>query len=341
MIHNYSVSDMINTRNAHNDLIINFRNSEDCLIIDHFFDYNSNRDFNFVFDDGTVLGQYDIQATYAPITGTDGDDWLAIQNGDNGVIHAGAGNDGLSGGSGNDELYGQDGNDTLYGNDGNDILDGGTGNDTLCGGNGEDTYIFAKGYNNDVINEWGSDHSIIQLTDINSDEVTISDQWGSNLVLSVNGTDDTLIISNFRWGQGTYTFQFADGAVAAVNKETWELEFSRLPDITEEITETIPETENIEQMNAELLETLYSDDAVTSDFFNETGDIIISDVTESISVTDKSEDIADMTDIQAMILAENMSAFSDDSQVYDGVNLDDMPEVSAMLSQLLVSSSVQ
>lgn len=151
-----------------------------------------------------------------------------------------------------------------------------------------------------------------------------------------------MIISNFKWGQSTYTFQFADGAVAAVNKDTWELEFSKLPDITEEeTTEIIPETEDIEQMNAELLETLYSDDAVTSDFFNETEDTIIPDVTESTSVTDENDEIADMTDIQAMILAENMSAFSDDSQVYDGVNLDDMTEDSAMLSQLLVSSSVQ
>lgn len=236
IIHNYRASSMINTRNANNDLIINFgsADSTDCLIIDHFFDYNSNRDFNFVFDDGTVLGQYDITAKYAPIYGTEGDDWLAIQNSDNGIIHGGAGNDGLSGGSGNDELYGEDGDDTLYGNDGNDILDGGAGNDILNGGNGTDTYIFAKGYGNDTINEWGSDHSIVKLTDINSDEVTITDQWGSNLVVSINGTEDTLIISNFKWGQAAYTFEFADGAIATVNKDTWELEFIKLPDPIED-----------------------------------------------------------------------------------------------------------
>ena len=240
IIHNYRASSMINTRNAHNDLIINFgsADSTDCLIIDHFFDYNSNRDFNFVFDDGTFLGQYDIKAKYAPIYGTEGDDWLAIQNGDDGIIHGGAGNDGLSGGSGNDELYGEDGDDTLYGNDGNDILDGGAGNDILNGGNGTDTYIFAKGYGNDTINEWGSDHSIVKLTDINSDEVMITDQWGSNLVVSINGTEDTLIISNFKWGQAAYTFEFADGAIASVNKDTWELEFIKLSDPIEDDTES-------------------------------------------------------------------------------------------------------
>lgn len=336
IIHGYRASSMINTRNAHNDLIINFgsADSTDCLIVDHFFDYNSNRDFNFVFDDGTVLGQYDITAKYAPIYGTDSDDWLAIQNGDNGIIHGGAGNDGLSGGSGNDELYGEDGDDTLYGNDGNDILDGGTGNDTLCGGNGTDTYIFAKGYGNDTINEWGSDHSIVKLTDINSDEVTITDQWGSNLVVSINGTEDTLIISNFKWGQATYSFEFADGAIASVNKDTWELEFSKLPDI--------PETSEDElvQGNADILNELYADDSLTSDLLTEPDSTVISDISDSVSVTDETDEIADQTDIQVMILTENMSAFADEDNVFDNADVLDSTDDMSMMNQLLVGSQV-
>ncbi len=236
LIYGYRANQMINTRNAHNDLIIHFgsADSTDCLIIDHFFDYNSNRDINFVFEDDTVLGQYDITAKYEPIVGTDDNDWLSIQNSDNGIIHAGAGNDGLNGGSGNDELYGEDGDDTLYGNDGNDVLDGGTGIDTLCGGNGEDTYVFAKGYEQDTINEWGSDHSTVLLTDINSDEITVSDQWGSNLLISVNDTDDVLTISNFKWGQASYTFKFADGAEGYVDKDTWQLILTKQSDVVEE-----------------------------------------------------------------------------------------------------------
>lgn len=255
LIYGYRANQMINTRNAHNDLIIHFgsADSTNCLIVDHFFDYNSNRDINFVFDDGTVLGQYDITAKYEPIVGTDGNDWLAIQNSDNGIIHAGAGNDGLSSGSGNDELYGEAGDDMLYGNDGNDILDGGTGIDTLCGGNGEDTYVFAKGYEQDTINEWGSDHSTILLTDINSDEITVSDQWGSDLLISVNNTDDVLTISNFKWGQATYTFKFADGAEGYIDKDTWQIVLTKQPDVIEEETEE--ETE----------ETSQEDDEVPSD----------------------------------------------------------------------------
>lgn len=337
IIHGYRASSMINTRNANNDLIINFgsADSTDCLIVDHFFDYNSNRDFNFIFDDGTVLGQYDITAKYAPIYGTDGDDWLAIQNGDNGIIHGGAGNDGLSGGSGNDELYGEDGDDTLYGNDGNDILDGGVGNDTLCGGNGTDTYIFAKGYGNDTINEWGSDHSIVKLTDVNSDEVTITDQWGSNLVVSINGTEDTLIISNFKWGQATYSFEFADGAIASVNKDTWKLEFSKLPDIPEK------SEDELVQENADILSELYADDSLTSDILTETGGTVISDISDSVSVNEDSDEVADQTDIQVMILTENMSVFADEDNVFDNSDVLDSTDDMSMMNQLLVGTQVQ
>lgn len=337
IIHGYRASSMINTRNANNDLIINFgsADSTDCLIVDHFFDYNSNRDFNFIFDDGTVLGQYDITAKYAPIYGTDGDDWLVIQNGDNGIIHGGAGNDGLSGGSGNDELYGEDGDDTLYGNDGNDILDGGVGNDTLCGGNGTDTYIFAKGYGNDTINEWGSDHSIVKLTDVNSDEVTITDQWGSNLVVSINGTEDTLIISNIKWGQATYSFEFADGSIASVNKDTWELEFSKLPDIPEK------SEDELVQENADILSELYADDRLTSDILTETGGTVISDISDSVSVNEDSDEVADQTDIQVMILTENMSAFADEDNVFDNSDVLDSTDDMSMMNQLLVGTQVQ
>ena len=235
LIHDYSISNMINTRNAHNDLIIHFHaeDSSDCLIVDHFFDYNSNRDINFVFDNGAVLGQYDLTAKYEPIFGTDGNDWLAIQNGDDGIIHAGDGDDGLNGGSGSDELYGEDGDDSIYGNGGNDLLDGGNGIDTLCGGNGEDTYVFAKGYAQDTINEWGNDNSIILLTDIDFDEVILSEQFSSNLVLTVGESDDTLTISNYKWGQATYEFHFADGTVATVDKTDWTFVFSQAATTTE------------------------------------------------------------------------------------------------------------
>lgn len=230
-------------------------------------------------------------------------------------------------------MNGTSGNDNIYGTDGNDIIDGSVGNDTLCGGNGEDTYIFAKGYEADTINEWGSDHSIIQLTDINSDEVTITDQWGSNLILTVNGTNDTLTISNFKWGQSSYTFEFADGAVATVNKDTWKLEFSQLPVVAQSEEEVI-------QSNADLLSDIYADDSLSSDLLTETDSTVISDVSNSVSVTDENEEIADQTDIQVMILTENMSAFATEDNISDSTNITDTTDTSVM-NQLLVGSQVQ
>ncbi|MBR3024515.1 MAG: hypothetical protein IKH71_08705, partial [Oscillospiraceae bacterium] len=216
LIYGYSAGQMVNTRNAENDLIIGFRDSEDTLTIKRFFDFNSNRDFNFEFENGTVIGQHDMPVHNSLITGTDE-------------------------------------NNYLNGTDRNDIIDGGLGNDSLNGFGGEDTYIFGRGYGEDMINEWGSDHSFVDLKDINSDEITVSDQWGSNLLISVNDTEDVLTVSNFKWGQASYTFRFADGAEGYVDKNTWELVLTKQPEIKEE-----PATEELisEEVTADETDTL-------------------------------------------------------------------------------------
>lgn len=106
----------------------------------------------------------------------------------------------------------------------------------------------------------GDDHSIVLLTDIDSDEVTISDQWASNLLISANDTDDVLTISNFKCGQATYTFKFADGAEGYVDKETWQLVLTKQPDVTEEDTDNNDESESTSS-EPEMLETVESGDA--------------------------------------------------------------------------------
>ena len=231
-------------------------------------------------------------------------------------------------------MYGGSGIDNLYGNDGDDILDGGADVDSLNGGNGTDTYIFAKGYGNDTVNEWSNDVTVIRLTDIRSDEITLNSQSENDLVISVDGTSDMLTISNYRWSQGNFTFEFADGAVATVNKDTWTPEFSKLPDIPE-----VSEDE-IAQSNADLLSNIYADDSISSDLFTEADSTVISDVSDSVSVVDENEEIADQTDIQVMILTENMSAFSNDDNISDSTNITDINDT-AVMNQLLVGSQVQ
>ena len=215
IIHDYRVSDMNNTREANKDLVIDFgKDTGDRLVVKAFFDYNSNRDYNFIFDDGTVLGQYDITAKSAPIFGTDGDDYLMGTNDD-------------------------------------DTIDGGAGDDNLCGSGGEDTYIFGKGYAHDTINEWGSDHNVVELKDIASDEITVSDQWGSNLLIAVNDTEDVLTISNFKWGQASYTFRFADGAEGYVDKDTWQLVLTKQPDPVEDDASEVAISNNDSEITSE------------------------------------------------------------------------------------------
>ena len=295
LIHGYTAADMHNTRMQNNDLVIDFgEETGDRLVITGFFNFASNSDFNFIFDDETVLGQHDITAKSAPIYGTDADDYLMGTNDD-------------------------------------DTIDGGAGDDSLNGSNGEDTYIFGKGYAHDTINEWGSDHSVVELKDISSDEITVSDQWGSNLLIAVNDTEDVLTISNFKWGQASYTFRFADGAEGYVDKDTWQLVLTKQPD---------PVEEDIEQTNAELLNEIYADEEFGADIF-ENDSTIISEVTDSITVSDNTEEMSDITHIQTMILAENMSAFSDYSNVYDNATITDITADTTALDQLLVSSSVQ
>ena len=236
-------------------------------------------------------------------------------------------------------INGTAGSDNLYGTDSNDILDGGEGNDTLCGGNGEDTYIFAKGYGNDTVNEWSSDHSVIQLKGINSDEVTITDQWGSNLILFINGTEDTLTINNFKWGQSSYTFKFADGAVGTVNKDTWELELSQ-PASNDAIVQETSEEEII-QASADLLSDMYADDNVTSELLTETSGAVLIDSSSAVSAAKETEETADQTDIQVMILTENMSAFGTENNVSDSMSISDPMQDTSALNQLLVGTQAE
>jgi len=93
-----------------------------------------------------------INRNLAPISGTDGDDYL-VGTALNDVLHGGDGNDTILGLDGDDVLYGDAGENTLKGGAGDDTLVGGTGDDTLIGGAGNDTIWSGTGndsvYGND------------------------------------------------------------------------------------------------------------------------------------------------------------------------------------------------
>ncbi len=287
------------------DLKISF--GADNIIIKQYFDGAAFQNFNI---NGTMINDL-----ITALNGSDSDDWMSAWS-DSGVT-----------------LCGNGGNDTLYGGNGDDVLDGGAGNDWLYGGNGNDTYIFARGYGNDTIEDWGGS-STVKFKDVNSGDVTITNLWDSTLEMTVNGTDDKLTINGYKWNQGGFTFEFADGAVGTVNKDTWELELNQLFANAES-------EEDMVQKQADMLSDMYADESPVSELLTESGDTVITDITDSPLETEETDEIAEQTDIQLMILIDNMSAFSDDGNISDGIDVLNPTEDTAMMNQVLAGTQVQ
>ena len=157
------------------------------------------------------------------LVGSDHNDILAGDGGDN-KLEGGDGNDDLYGGpaGGDDMMYGGNGDDRIFGGRGNDILTGGEGNDLLKGGPGEDTLI-ADGDAMDVLNG-GPDDDTFQFFPSNIGGGTIQDftdgedmidlteftgissmddldivSHGDNVRIEVSGADylTTIILSDF------------------------------------------------------------------------------------------------------------------------------------------------
>src|SRR6266853_2384009 len=162
------------------------------------------------------------------VFGNGGNDTISLDE-SNGALPAaqlfgGAGNDVLTGGSGADQLFGGAGNDTLLGKGGNDLLFGGDGNDTLIGGTGDDQ-VFGEAGNDRMIWNPGDGTDLFEGGDgVDTAEVnggngaeTFSiiangtrvrfDRLGpapfsldigttENLVLNINGGDDTFTAGN-------------------------------------------------------------------------------------------------------------------------------------------------
>ena len=228
-LYDYLAENMNFYKNSQNDLIIKFDETEDVLVIEDFYADNSNASYVFKLHDNAVLKQSDINAENLGVEGTEGDDWLSITDPDGSIAYGKGGHDGINGASGNDELYGEDGNDTLYGNEGDDVLDGGTGDDSLNGGNGDDTYIFKAGYGKDIINDWGG-NTILDMSEISYHNISISEQNGSALVITIVDTGDEIVFNGYKWNQGDLNIKFADGNLATVDKNTFEMKLLNQPE---------------------------------------------------------------------------------------------------------------
>ena len=137
------------------------------------------------------------------LLGNDGDDFLKGGTRTD-ALDGGADDDRLFGNRHNDTLNGGAGNDKLSGGGDNDRLNGGTGNDTLKGGDGNDFFIFERGGDNDIVEDFGLGSDRLQLdTDLLGTATTRSqiidrfaDVLGGNTVLDF-GSGDRITLEDF------------------------------------------------------------------------------------------------------------------------------------------------
>lgn len=124
--------------------------------------------------------------------------------------------------SGADILDGGAGNDTLSGGAGDDVLIGGTGNDMLNGGTGNNVYVFGAGDGQDTLQGYydatAAKSSVLQFRAGVSAANVVARRTGSDLVLTVAGTTDSVVVQYFFYGDNTsnvynplQSVHFADG----------------------------------------------------------------------------------------------------------------------------------
>jgi len=173
-----------------------------------------------------LLGAYlgDTHAPYVSLPGWRGATFDELK--DSGVV--------LSGTAGDDSLIAPDaygwvlhglaGDDVLLGNVGDDQLIGGAGVDMLIGDEGNDIYIFGKGFGQDTVNSYDTTVGKIDVVQfdesVDPSEVQVS-RVGNDLLLSIDGTTDTLTILNYLENDGVTPYSVEQ--IRFYDETTWDL----------------------------------------------------------------------------------------------------------------------
>lgn len=289
-----------------NDLTITFEDTEDRLVIQGYFTSEDNRRFNVSFADGTRYAYDDAENPIHQVHATEYDDWMAAWS-DEGVT-----------------LFGDGGNDHLTGGNGDDVLAGGTGNDYLAGGAGDDTYLFGKGDGQDTVEDVEGMNQIV-FKGVNQNEVTFNKLENGDFTAGIAGESDTLTIKGFQ--SDNYTFTFEDGITGTVDTQTGEF------------TEIVTEDEAIQSM-AEMLTAIYENEGMTPEAVTDAGTELLFDVSGSVSIREETDVITDQTDIQVMVLTENMAAFGAEDNISDRMTLRGAEEEDMSVVPLFVDKQV-
>ena len=329
----FSKENMTVTRKSQTDLQITFKDTKDKLVIQKYFTSKERRNISLQFADGSRFRYDDPDNPVKEIHAGNSNDRITAWDENGIILHGEGGNDKLNGAEGTDRLYGGTGNDKLYGHAGDDLLDGGTGSDTLNGGDGDDTYRFGTGYGSDIIEDNAGTGKVV-FFDVASDAVTISRDKNANLLLTLKDTGDTLTIQDFE--TGNFTFEFADGVTGTIDSETAQWILTQ-PEETDPVQTGLTEEELI-QANADLLSDLYTEDTLSEELFAQNDTSTLADTPDTVSLSEENKEVADQTDIQVMILTENMSAFGEEENVSAGIHISDISQDTSNTNQLFVDS---
>ncbi|KGM40739.1 hypothetical protein JY96_13665 [Aquabacterium sp. NJ1] len=162
------------------DLLLKLRGSSDSVTLAGYFYTSFDRRPLITFADGSSLNGMNVDT----LVNTDGTSQF-------GTPQAGL----VVGGRGDDQLNGMEGDDTLYGAAGRDFMDGGQGADTyLFGrGDGQDTVMAYSGYGDAP----GTSDTLRLGAGISLSDVDVSAQNGSDLLLQLRGSSDSVTLAGY------------------------------------------------------------------------------------------------------------------------------------------------
>lgn len=213
------------------DLHFDLIGSTDGISVRSFFFDNGACIERVEFSDGTVWGESTFAA--AKYMGTESSDYIEGNEADNLVygqggpdyiygyagsdlLDGGSGDDSIDGGEGNDQLFGGAGGDTINGDAGADTLSGDSGDDILDGGAAGDVYVFAAGFDQDVIMESNATSGAVDVVRFAAGITPASvlmHRDASNLYLRVGS--DTVTVQSFFDATASQVerVEFADGTI--------------------------------------------------------------------------------------------------------------------------------
>lgn len=218
IITGYNVEDISVYRHNWNDLKIDFKDSDDTIILEGFYVNPNCRNYIISFDNSRFSAT-DSNSPLRNIIGSADSDYMTGFDDDSFCLKGLDGYDNLNGGNGNDTLDGGNGDDRLLGGEGKDILIGGEGNDYLAGGIDEDSYIFSRGYGDDIVDDPEGISYIKFGDEICYNQILIKRTKWNNITLylceddEISDNSDSICINNYAVSELCRNIKliFADG----------------------------------------------------------------------------------------------------------------------------------